>query len=412
MGRGAQGYNRAACGASNEVDFCLLLRLGLCCFAICEPRDLSVASCTTRLWRCRWRYYQHSKTERRALNIFYALILFQSLFAFYYLVHFCLENRLNSWTEKHCGLEEWPFTVVEMYTSQTERKFYKDGDLPDKWDLITYGIELLQSASGDDHLWGARVLDQLFDKDQSVRQELLSSRISIQNLIGMIAPTRRGTDNIEKRERAARIVAHLATGLHITHFPGILVQCICSLLESCKQFSEPQVTTLSENYPDDEQRLPDPDKKDPRQSLETSDRQADAHMVVPIQDQTNHEQEQVVTKSFARSTNGKRTTLHEWTKKLDEKMNKKLKEWNKKLDESEKARKERTKEDESRRFTYESRGATELISQGLLILERLTQDEENCTEISKHQRLLSKITSPLSSHDFSQQCAGRERHDG
>lgn len=131
-----------------------------------------------------------------ALNIFYALILFQSLFAFYYLVHFCLENRLNSWTEKHCGLEEWPFTVVEMYTSQTERKFYKDGDLPDKWDLITYGIELLQSASGDDHLWGARVLDQLFDKDQSVRQELLSSRISIQNLIGMIAPTRRGTDNI------------------------------------------------------------------------------------------------------------------------------------------------------------------------------------------------------------------------
>lgn len=47
------------------------------------------------------------------------------------------------------------------------------------------------------------------------------------------------------------------------------------------------------------------------------------------------------------------------------------------------------------RRSYKSRGAKELISQGLLILERLTQDQGNCTEISKDQRLLSKITSPL-----------------
>uniref|UniRef100_K4A1X2 Uncharacterized protein n=1 Tax=Setaria italica TaxID=4555 RepID=K4A1X2_SETIT len=45
-------------------------------------------------------------------------------------------------------------------------------------------------------------------------------------------------------------------------------------------------------------------------------------------------------------------------------------------------------------------GPKELVSQGLLILEGLTQGEENCTEISKHPRLLSKITSPLSSPDF------------
>lgn len=106
--------------------------------------------------------------------------------------------------------------------------------------MIAYGVELLQSASEDDRLWGARVLDSLclFDK------ELLSSRLSIKNLIGMIGL--RGTDKIENKDRATRIVAHLASDLHITHFPGTL-QCIYSLLECCKQYGEPLVIRPLEN---------------------------------------------------------------------------------------------------------------------------------------------------------------------
>ncbi|XP_022679653.1 uncharacterized protein LOC111256243 [Setaria italica] len=237
-----------------------------------------------------------------ALDIFYGLILFQSLFASYYIVIFSVKGRLQSRTEKHCGLEERRKEIVSLYYSETARKFRKDGELPDNWNLIAYGVEKLQSASGDDdHLWGARVLDQLFSEDKSVRQKLLSSRISVQNLIGMIGL--RGTaDNVENRERAARIVAHLASDLNIAHFPGTL-QCICSLLESCnKQSCEPQA----------------------------------ADTVLQIKDQTEHE----------------------------------------------------------------SGGARGMVSQGLLILEGLTQGEENCAEISKHPRLLSKITSPLSSPDF------------
>jgi len=56
------------------------------------------------------------------------------------------------------------------------------------------------------------------------------------------------------------------------------------------------------------------------------------------------------------------------------------------------------------RYSYESRGAKELISQGLLILERLTEDKVNCTEINKHQALLCMITSPLSSRGFRVPC--------
>lgn len=248
-----------------------------------------------------------------ALDIFYGLILFQSLFAVYYIV-IELVDVGTSRTEKHCGLEERREDIVRIYFSETARKFRKDGELPDNWNLITYGVEKLQSASGDDdHLWGARVLDQLFCKDKSVRQKLLSSRISVQNLIGMIGL--RGTaDNVENRERAARIVAHLASDLNIAHFPDTL-QCICSLLESCnKQSCESQATGPSEE-PED---------------------QNGADTVLQIKDQTE----------------------------------------------------------------YEFGGPKELVSQGLLILEGLTQDEENCAEISKHRRLLSKITSPLSSPDF------------
>ncbi|RCV10125.1 hypothetical protein SETIT_2G087200v2 [Setaria italica] len=190
-----------------------------------------------------------------ALDIFYALLLLQSLFTLYYaaIIIYIAEDDTQILTNKHSGLEEeWGLQAIRMYYSET-RKRSKDGKLPCNWDLITYAIGLLQ--------------------------------ISIQNLIAMIG--RRGVahDIIESRERAARIVAHLATSINITHFPSI-VQCICSLLER------------------------------------------------------------------------------------------------------------------SNFFPNEFRGAKELISQGLLILERLTRDEGNCTEISRHQRLVAKITSPLSSHDF------------
>jgi hypothetical protein len=49
---------------------------------------------------------------------------------------------------------------------------------------------------------------------------------------------------------------------------------------------------------------------------------------------------------------------------------------------------------------YEPMGAKELVSQGLLILERLTQDEGNYTKISEDRRLFSIITAPLRSHDI------------
>jgi hypothetical protein len=211
-------------------------------------------------------------------------------------------------------------------------------------------------------------MDTFFGKDDlPVRQELLSSKRSVQNLIAMIVGRGGTAGSIESRERAARIVArHLASHLHVTHFPGTL-ECICSLLD-------PQDVTCPSEKP--EESLPVPEQEDDQnRPLET---------VVPIRDQNAGEQV-VSSSSVGLVANRKRTSLRGWIKKCHEGARQRRKA----------AREERRFLDPKYRHHYESRRAKELISQGLLILERLTQDKVNCTEISRHQALVCMITSPL-----------------
>ncbi|CAD6221642.1 unnamed protein product [Miscanthus lutarioriparius] len=308
-----------------------------------------------------------------ALDIFYALALLQSLFVLYWgTLQVMLESsvwEVTAVTRKQYGDEEWSLTLVDMYRSETIRKFRKDGELPGNWNFITYGVELLQSASGDDdHRWGARILDKLISgKDKSVRQELLSSRLSIQNLMGMIGRRRGAADgDMENRERATTIVAHLASDLHITSFPGTL-QCICSLLESTSSCDcEPKSHACPSGNPDEQATLPTDENDHQHGSLETSEHQDDGthmDMVAPtITDQTDEERQAVVVSSSSSRLAAKRK------------------------------RKQIKKDFEDNPIIRRSQ---RLISQGLLILERLTQDQGNCTEISKDQSLLSRITSPL-----------------
>jgi hypothetical protein len=78
-----------------------------------------------------------------ALDIFfYALALFQSLFVIYWAA---LEAMLHSAvldvalvTSKHCGHEKRSSKLVAMYRSETRKKFRKDRELLDSWNLITY----------------------------------------------------------------------------------------------------------------------------------------------------------------------------------------------------------------------------------------------------------------------------------
>jgi hypothetical protein len=300
-----------------------------------------------------------------ALDIFYALVVFQSFFVIYWTVlsvHLKVTVLVVAQvTKKQFGDENWSPVAVDMYCSETRWKFNKDGGLPGNWNLITFAVGLLQSAPEDlAHLWAARILDKLCDNKDAittVRQELqLSSRATVQNLIGMIG-WRGAYGDTEGRDRAASILAHVAMDLYIAHFTGTL-ECICSLLESFNQVCE---------------ICPWPGKNSDEQSrpLETSQRQDAAHVAVPIQDQTDHEQVVISPTTFLV----------------------RVREARKHRQQLEKALKDYT-------FNYTPREPKELVSQGLLILEALTRDKVNCTEISRHQLLLYKITSPLSSPDF------------
>lgn len=334
--------------------------------AVSEPVGVIAASCTVqRDYGDAGGDVANRRKLNAALDMFYALALLHSLFVMYW---FRLRVSLDwaVWevaavTSEQCGGEEWSSTLVNMYRLETRRKFSKDGELPGNWNFVTYGVQLLQSASAAgedyDHGWGARMLDKLISgKDKSVRKKLLSSRLSILNLMDMIigrclvgdgdgeAPA----GDMENRERAATIIAHLASLLHLTSFPGIL-QCICSLLESTSS-----CVPESHARPSGNPRVACPSVCLTAKKITTLTKWMKWVLFNPI-------------------TNpgiAKADLLQQELRKYSKPKN---------------------------RSPYKSRGAKELVSQGLLILERLTQDQRNCTEISKDQGLLSKITSPLTS---------------
>ncbi|VAI11698.1 unnamed protein product [Triticum turgidum subsp. durum] len=304
-----------------------------------------------------------------ALIIFYVLAIFHSSYLIYRLFVSTFEPWM--WVGKQYGFGDWGPKILWRYQYKTRVEYRKDGFLPNNWNLITFSVGLLESASPDDRLWGARVLDTFTRKAIPISMELLSSSQAIQNLIYMIGLTR--TDNHESRERAARIVAGLASELRITQFPEIL-RCICCLFESCNQYNDSEDAHPSKNS---EPTLDKTARKMSVETLEHSHHQEDAHLSLAIPEKTDHKQ--VMSLASGKVPNIKTLIqtlcvqlLHNWKIYYGVKYH----------------------------YPYASKGTKELISQGLVILERLTQDEGNCIEIIRHQRLLSKITLPLSYQDL------------
>ncbi|XP_047067769.1 uncharacterized protein LOC124675735 [Lolium rigidum] len=153
-----------------------------------------------------------------ALDIFYALVLIQTAFRIYWAV--LGSQDLCTPVSDECGFAGWGPKLVRRYEADTQISCNKEEPLPRGWNLITYAVVLLESASLDDRLSGARVLDTFVEQGILVRKELLSSRQSVQNLMGMIDSRGVTAHDSEIRERAGRIVAHIAGDLLTTQFPA------------------------------------------------------------------------------------------------------------------------------------------------------------------------------------------------
>nr|XP_051202363.1 uncharacterized protein LOC127315976 [Lolium perenne] len=248
-----------------------------------------------------------------ALDIFYALVLIQTAFRIYWAV--LGSQDLCTPVSDECGFAGWGPKLVRRYEADTQISCNKEEPLPRGWNLITYAVVLLESASLDDRLSGARVLDTFVEQGILVRKELLSSS-PYEDLL-------------------------------TTQFPGTL-RCVCSLLEASI-----------------EQTL---DLKSSSVASQASDL-GGVHLSLAIPEQTDHQQQQLERK------------VPWYGRVIDILFDK--------------------EPDFRHGHTFVSKGTKELISQGLLILERLTQDQDNCTAICNHPRLLSKITSSITTHqDF------------
>ncbi|EAY97184.1 hypothetical protein OsI_19105 [Oryza sativa Indica Group] len=266
---------------------------------------------------------------RAALFIFYSLAL----------AHIVQVGKQEFGLNKDFGGQK----LLLQYLRETKAKCADDLSLPGGWNMVTYAVGLLKSVSRDDHLDGLRMLDAfVVNKRPSIRLELLSSSESIQNLIKMLQWTGPALEDQEMRERAARIVADVATGaLHIVQIPGAL-QCISSLL---------QVSPLRQYCQEVEKG---PQKQD--QDKEGGEEEKDKNMNTAIDEQ--------ITDRLLRMDRRAKKFLFG------------------------------TMDDKS---SFKPQGTRELIHQGLQILERLACDDQNCREICCNQRLLTKIIAPITS---------------
>ncbi|XP_037427106.1 uncharacterized protein LOC119292360 [Triticum dicoccoides] len=349
----------------------------LCIFGF--PWQLSIGLSVARLVQRDYGDADGDAANRAKLNaaliVFYVLVIFHGLSVGYW----AFLQVFEPWTllSKQFGFGVWGPKIVNRYRTETRVKCHKDGVLPNNWNLITFSVGLLESASPDDRLWGARVFDTFIGKGISIRQELLSSSQAIQNLINMIIGSTR-TDDPETRERGARIVADLARELRINQFPDVL-RCICCLLESCKPYNNPQFTN-----PLAKQTLDETSDNVSAETLERSHHQEDAHLSLEITNQAEHNK---VVNLASDKVPKRRSCIQIMRIRMKTTSFKEAREWDRYFG-------------DEYHYSYVSKGTKELISQGLVILERLTQDEENCIEIVRHQRLVSRITLPLSYHDF------------
>lgn len=289
------------------------------------------------------------------LDFFYVLVLCQCVLYCFLICLLICEISLAVNFSKQCKFpEEWRMRSVRKYLQYTRKKCVRDpAPLAEKRTFLSYAAGLLESESQEECLWGARILDRLITAGEDASSIILRSKTKIQILVDKLGSTQTGTgssesesdgnNNKEMRVLAARIVAHLAGGIQLAHFPGA-IRSVSSLLETTVQ------PLWNNNQRDDDQLLPSE-----RRDREWARRKAEMEKKRRERKQRRRERKKPGVGMRQNENDGR----------------------------------EEEEEEE------EQVGCNELILQGLRILEGLTCDPHNCTDIRAAPGLLDKITVPL-----------------
>lgn len=197
-----------------------------------------------------------------ALMVVYCLAIYQGLIFFSWLVNtYLVDLFLKDGTQGHYKFDARARESVQDYKSTTRTNCQKDPTFTKQRNLITYAIDLMMDSSStstpDRYRSGLRVLDTIIRRQQpptvgsSEAEELTGQHMLIKHLVRASSSSSspqhildtllrvldsRGPHDREMRERAARIVAHIAGDIQLDQFPrGI--HHISSLLCTLEEYS-------------------------------------------------------------------------------------------------------------------------------------------------------------------------------
>ncbi|TVU26282.1 hypothetical protein EJB05_28821, partial [Eragrostis curvula] len=300
-----------------------------------------VACIVLALWRIVKQDYGTTDGDASKANLMPALVMFYTLvlcqgalylvrLSFDYAGAIILQRYREDYKLPNKG---WCRTSLVEYLLDTRARCWREPASIRGRTVLYFTIDLLDSGSWEDNFSGARWLDAFIRQGIDVRSLLLPSRPKIQKMIDTLG----WRHARETREVAARIMAHLASEIHLAQFPGA-IQCISSLLQD-----ETNQMCGNSNQQQEESHLqtdPPPKKK----------------------------------------------AMLDQFKRLEKRAMK-----NKGGDDVHKQK----EADGSSCNDLGEGSCNELILQGLTILERLASNHQNFDDICRAPGLLSKITAPL-----------------
>uniref|UniRef100_A0A0D9Y040 Uncharacterized protein n=1 Tax=Leersia perrieri TaxID=77586 RepID=A0A0D9Y040_9ORYZ len=227
------------------------------------------------LWRLKQHDYGNTNGDatkanlKPALDLLYSLALAQGVLFGYRFICYSWKRDFAKDVVSEYLFDELAATSVYKYVHDTRIGCEKNPSFAKERNFITYAVDLLQSeGSPENYLNGIRIMDTLIgaprrkgivlskqfkcidckwysfsweDVQSFIQQNIMirgllihsssSSHILHKLLLSLDSTSPYDT---EIRGRAARIVAHLADGIHLEQFPrGI--HCIASLLNTCEE---------------------------------------------------------------------------------------------------------------------------------------------------------------------------------
>ncbi|XBI05753.1 hypothetical protein VPH35_133875 [Triticum aestivum] len=217
------------------------------------------------LWRIIQRDYGNMDGDNTkanlmpALDVFYCLILCQgALFILWNILDRVLSCAVTS-LHGICKFPEmWGRAALKKYVADTRSKCSRDPKSIKDRRLVKYAVDLLDSESSQDYLFGARMLDALIKVHQvDVRPLILPSSQKVQKLMDTLRWS--SGIHIEIKELTARILAHLACDVDLTQFPGV-IRCVSSLLGTTTQLpywsnQQGSSNTVKENWVSNKQKM-------------------------------------------------------------------------------------------------------------------------------------------------------------